>query len=105
MRRSSRALAAALGVPLGLAALTASPPARAFCRTSSCGEDGTGTLCTPAQAGDCGVPLFWGSPCVGYSLQEDASAKGISLEVAQGIFKKAFATWMNAPGPPITHPA
>jgi hypothetical protein len=99
MRRSSRALA---GAALALAALTPASPALAFCRTSSCtspdGGQATGSKCTPTLASDCGVPLFWPTLCVGYSLQKDASPKeGITLDAAQALFQQAFAAWTSAP--------
>jgi hypothetical protein len=89
----SRSNAISLGV--ALAALLASPAAHAFCRTSSCPNVGTSQVCTPAQGGDCGVPLFWPKPCVGWSLQQDASAK-VTFAQAEQIFTTAFDTWMNA---------
>jgi hypothetical protein len=101
MRRSNgaRALLVALAT-LFLSALAPARDALAYCRTSSCGPKGgpaiTGSSCTPSQETDCGIPLFWPTLCVSYSLQKDASVK-ISFEVADEIFEKAFATWMSAP--------
>lgn len=68
--------------------------ASAFCRTSSCPGGITGARCTPALPTDCGVVLFWKNPCVGFSMQEDASSQ-VSLPVATDIFQKAFDAWAN----------
>src|SRR5262249_39390442 len=72
-------------------------------RTSSCGNQGTGTRCSPVMEGDCGVELFWPNACVGFSLQKDAS-KRVTLEETRKVFTKAFATWMNADCPGGGHP-
>jgi hypothetical protein len=101
MRRSNRPVLTCLaGAALGLAALVSESPALAFCRTSSCAPPGgpqkTGAVCTPPKPDDCGKPLFWPTLCVTYSLQKDASKKGISLDVAQEAFAEAFETWTTA---------
>lgn len=83
---------------LVLAALTAPRPAAAYCRTSTCGEAGTGHVCVPAQSNDCGIPLAWPTSCVTYSLQEDASAN-TSLETVTAVTGRAFATWADAACP------
>lgn len=84
----------------GLALSLWQSPAQAFCRTTSCPSSpiGTGQLCTPADPGDCGKALFWPSPCVGFTLQQDAS-KQVSLELSESIFRTAFDTWMKAQCP------
>lgn len=69
--------------------------AEAYCRTSACGSAGTGAVCVPAMPSDCGIPLAWKSPCVGFSMQKDASVR-ISLQTATEIFTRAFATWTTA---------
>lgn len=85
---------------LGLCSSVSIGAARAFCRTTSCPTslNGTGTLCTPSDPGDCGKPLFWPSPCVGFTLQQDAS-KQVPLKLAESIFRTAFDAWMKAPCP------
>jgi hypothetical protein len=90
MARSKPLLAAA-----GLAALLAADPAAAFCRTSSCPDVGTRSVCTPAAVEDCGTPLFWASPCITFSMQQDGSSQ-IGVPEATQIFQTAFATWMAA---------
>jgi hypothetical protein len=95
MRNEPRRLGLALALSLGLAAILPARSALAFCRTATCGKDGTGQVCTPPQPVDCGIPLFWASPCVGYSLQQDAS-KQVSFTTVQQIVKTSFATWEGA---------
>jgi hypothetical protein len=94
MRRNSRPLAASVAA----LALLASPAAHAYCRTSSCPDVGTAQVCTPAVAGDCGVPLVWKRPCVGWSLQKDASVK-VSFAEVEPIVTAAFAAWTSAACP------
>jgi MYXO-CTERM domain-containing protein len=92
-----RGLGLAIALSVGLAALLPASPALAFCRTASCAAAGTGTgqNCMPAQPGDCGKSLFWASPCVGYSIQQNASAK-VSFAEVEKIMKASFATWEGA---------
>lgn len=81
---------------IAAAALVRPSPALAYCRTSVCPETKqTAAVCTPAQPTDCGIPLAWPSPCVSYSIQEDASRQ-VSLAEAEAIFEKAFAAWTQA---------
>lgn len=92
------ALAAAVGLAAAVTASTAARPAAAFCRTSSCPNVGTSQVCTPAGPGDCGTPLFWARPCVGWSLQKDASAKTTFAETEK-IVTTAFHAWTSAACP------
>lgn len=86
-------IAAALA---GVLALAGAPEeALAFCRTSSCPGAGTSQVCTPKEASDCGIPLFWPSSCVGFSMQQDGSNQ-VSLSLAEQIFEEAFARWTGA---------
>lgn len=91
MRGSSRT---ALGIAAVLFASSVAGDAAAYCRTSSC-EGGTGTRCEPPQPEDCGVPLAWPEPCIGFDLQEDAS-KQVSYETALDLTKRAFGAWLGA---------
>jgi hypothetical protein len=79
-----------------LVALGALTPAtaHAFCRTSAC-EEGEGKRCTPVESGDCGIPIFWPTSCVGYSVQRDASYQ-IELEPTEAILARAFGAWSGA---------
>ena len=97
-KKSELALVAAIGLA-GAAGVTAwARPAAAFCRTSSCPSIGTSQVCTPQGPGDCGVPLFWARPCVGWSLQKDASAK-VTFTQMEHIVTTAFHTWTTAACP------
>lgn len=88
---------------VALALLVAPETARAFCRTSSCPNKGTAAVCTPAQPNDCGTPLFWSDPCIGFSLQKDGS-KVASLADAEQIFRDAFTQWEHADCGGGSHP-
>jgi hypothetical protein len=85
----------AAGLALLAAATFVAPSASAYCRTTSCKGVGTGAKCTPVRPTDCGVELFWRSPCVGFSMQKDASVQ-IDLDDATKIFVDAFQQWTNA---------
>ncbi|XXX82694.1 matrixin family metalloprotease [Sorangium sp. So ce134] len=95
--RGARARAvAAASFAIAAAALALPRAALAYCRTSVCPEtQSTAAVCTPRQSTDCGIPLAWPSPCVSYSLQEDASDQ-VSLAEAEAIFAQAFAAWTEA---------
>ncbi len=99
MRRSDLAALTA-----GAALLLSSAAAGAYCRTSSCDPDApdahTGAVCNPPQPDDCGIPIAWpsASPCVEYSVQENASKK-VTFAQTETVMKAAFATWMSAPCP------
>ncbi|MGK4004356.1 matrixin family metalloprotease [Sorangium sp. So ce1036] len=81
---------------IAAAALAHPSPALSYCRTSVCPETKqTAAVCTPAQPNDCGIPLAWPSPCVSYSIQEDASTQ-VSLAETEAIFEEAFAAWTQA---------
>lgn len=90
----SRPLALSVAA-LALGLLAHAAPAEAYCRTASCGDAPTGARCVPAQDTDCGVAVKWGSPCVSFSLQQDASVQ-VPLEAAQSVFETAFNSWMTA---------
>ena len=101
--RSKRYAPIVISMALALVCLVHTEDAEAFCRTSSCAGGVTGARCTPAQPTDCGIELFWKNPCVGFSMQADAS-KQVDLSVATNIFEEAFATWANADCDNGTHP-
>lgn len=96
-----RTLNLALGAVAAIAITSSAGAARAYCRTASCPasagvEAHTSQVCTPAAAGDCGIPLFWNRRCVGWSLQKDASSQ-VNFATMEQIVTQAFQTWMNAP--------
>jgi MYXO-CTERM domain-containing protein len=68
--------------------------ASAYCRTAVCGEE-VGKVCEPAQSNDCGIPIFWPSTCIGFSVQRDASAD-VSLETTRELVAQAFEAWSQA---------
>ena len=62
----------------------------AFCRTTT-----TPIPASYSPADGCftdGLPLFWKNACVGYSLNENASAL-VPLADATRVIDAAFATW------------
>lgn len=93
LRRPARRAAALLAASAGLVSFAWSTQAEAFCQTASC-DDGVGVLCNPASSSDCGIPVFWPSPCIGYSMQRDASVQ-VALEPATAITRAAFQAWTN----------
>jgi hypothetical protein len=91
----AEAARAGLWALVGASILLAPAAASAYCRTSSCGDLGTGSVCEPPEPFDCGLPIAWPTDCVSYTLQEDAS-KSASLATAEAIFAEAFQTWTTA---------
>lgn len=89
MRRVLAALAASL-------AIFAAARADAYCRSSVCPrrEDGStkGHICTPPQPDDCGVPLQWRQPCIGFNVREGDSAQ-ITFADALVTFTLALSAW------------
>jgi hypothetical protein len=90
MRVNNLAAAAVAAV-----ALTTAGPASAYCRTASCPNKMTGAQCLPMKPSDCGIPIAWRTPCIGFSVQEDASSQ-VPLALAEELFQTAFTTWMTA---------
>ena len=93
----------AMSTALVLVGVLHAEDALAYCRTASCEGGVTGARCLPAQPTDCGIELFWKNPCVGFSMQQDASSQ-VSLAVATDIFEQAFDAWTNADCGGGTHP-
>jgi hypothetical protein len=88
MRRALSALLVAAGV-------VTTADAHAFCRSTT-GSGGTeGQVCNgdPINPGE--QPLQWKTPCVGFSVQRDAS-KQVPFNVATDIINQAFITWISA---------
>ncbi len=100
--RSTRARVA-ISTALALVAVLQTGEALAYCRTASCEGGETGARCMPAQPTDCGIELFWKNPCVGFSMQRDASSQ-VSLAVATDIFEQAFQAWADVDCGGGTHP-
>src|SRR5690348_3525400 len=102
-----RAPLASTTLALALCAIALPSTAHAFCRTWSC--DPTKEECPPDPSNPkCGGgvagkhhPLFWPVPCIGFSLQQNATIQlpGATREERYAIFDQiansAFATWQN----------
>ncbi len=98
-----RAVTALLVGAVGAGLLLLPRAADAYCRTSSCPNKVIGTACVPARASDCGVPLFWPTPCVGFTIQKDAE-KNIPSKTVDALTKQAFAAWTDADCGAGAHP-
>lgn len=94
MLRRLAALAAAFA--LSLVATHAS----AYCRSSTgCDPSGKheGKICDPMEPGDCGQPLVWKQPCIGFNIQQDGSPlRGIDYATADQAMQAAFNAWLNS---------
>lgn len=81
-------------------AIAAAPRAGAYCRSTACPgqEDGStdGHVCVPEQPDDCGKPLVWRQPCVGFNVVSKAS-KQIDYADAEIALTLAFAAWTRTP--------
>jgi Matrixin len=82
------------------AALLTAGAAHAYCRTSSCmeGMPHTAAVCDPPASDDCGTPIAWPQPCVGFSVQENASRE-VTFAQTETVMKQAFASWTTAACP------
>lgn len=74
--------------------------AQAFCRKTTCELSPTPSGCTNSRGtGSCiieGLPLFWRSPCLSFSVQRDGSkTSGISARVLQNAVRQAFDNWTS----------
>ncbi|HEY6559419.1 MAG TPA: matrixin family metalloprotease [Polyangiaceae bacterium] len=85
-----------VGAGAALALLCSSAWAFAYCRTTTC--DPRKEACGPA--GGCptrGVPLFWPSGCVSFSVQKHGSpAREIEYDAARDTIQDGFRAWINA---------
>jgi MYXO-CTERM domain-containing protein len=90
-----RLLAAALAASIVIAA---GARAEAYCRSAACPprEDGStdGHVCNPPEPDDCGVEIQWRQPCIGFSVQTDASSQ-IDFDTAEAVLAEAFAAWTS----------
>jgi hypothetical protein len=83
------------GVLALFAGFAVTPHAAAFCRTSACELGEAGRRCSPEQEDDCGVPLYWKEPCLGFSVQRDG-LPDLSADAFAELVELAFATWGGA---------
>ncbi len=83
---------------LGFVMASASP-ASAFCRSSTCRDV---PVCDndPNVDPNC-IPLVWKRPCVGVSLQAQASEQ-VPWDIANAIVTRAFAVWEEPVCDPVT---
>jgi Matrixin len=103
--RITQSVVVAATVALGACLVTYAKDSLAFCRSMTekdklgesknnglpfLGRDGEPAYC-PGK----GVPLFWRSRCIGYSLNR-AAAKTVSLATASRIVSDAFSQWTRA---------
>jgi hypothetical protein len=94
MRPETRAAVAAFA----LAAAFAPRAGLAFCRTTTVPVDPSFVSTVDQPCWTDGLPLYWKTACVGYSIQKDAS-KQVSFDDAQTGMETAFAQWTNASCP------
>lgn len=93
-----------VAIVVSLLGLTATLPARAYCRTSSCelGEEDRADKCERDEH-ECvteGKPLHWASPCIYYAVQRDGSPKsGIDADAFAEEVARAFEAWQNVTCP------
>ena len=88
-----------LAVSVALSATAVAPSASAYCRTTTCP-----TCDKDADGCPTGLPLFWPTSCVTYSMQYLAS-KQIDLATASTVMDKAFEVWMQSDCPEGGTPA
>jgi len=80
------------------AALLVPSAAQAFCRTTTVQIDPSFVSTPDEPCWTEGLPLYWTTACVGYSIQQDASRQ-VSFDDAQTGMETAFAQWTNATCP------
>lgn len=49
-------------------------------------------MCVPASTADCGIPVEWRSPCIGYSVQRDGT-RVAALDAVTEAMEQAFGVW------------
>ena len=100
---SARHVRRALALALALGLMALSSPAAAYCRSTTCRSGATGAdeACQSLEGGvmcDSGgafvLPLWWGTGCVGYSLDAAASAR-VDYADALAAAKGAFTAWTD----------
>ena len=92
MKKMARAHAVAGAI--FFAAVAYAEASSAYCRSRTV-RDAACDKFDDAGCRSCGLPLFWRSRCVGFSLQQDAS-KQISYDHASLAVARAFARWSTA---------
>jgi Matrixin len=90
-----RSLAFAWGALALATALLGTARASAFCRSSVCPGGVEGKVCTPAEPDDCGKPLYWSQPCIGFDVQKSASNQ-VDYDLADQILRTSLGAWESA---------
>ena len=89
-----------LGVGFVLLALSVARGASAFCNAMTCDTGDAKQHCQIDPSTQCvssGVPVFWKSNCVTFSVQQDAAPRaGIDYEAAKASLTRALAAWTGA---------
>ncbi len=74
--------------------------ASAYCRTTTCDQEGAPSSCGTPPANGCntqGIPIAWPSTCVSTSVSAYGSpAQNISADEMRSIVAKAFENWTTA---------
>ncbi|MFP6684148.1 MAG: matrixin family metalloprotease [Polyangiaceae bacterium] len=88
-----------LGCAIAVASLTTARSSAAYCRTAVCtnstNQKVAGTLCTPADPLDCGLPLAWPGRCIGYGIDAQGSSQ-IAFATIESAVETAFSAWQEA---------
>jgi Matrixin len=86
---------------MACACLATTRESAAFCRTLTGNPDGAAPV--PGCPGR-GVPIYWRSRCVGYSIDRLASRR-VSFDVTQQIVSDAFSRWGQSACPTSSGPS
>ncbi len=96
------------GLAIGVAALSASASAGAYCRTTTCNSSDPANPCS-SDADGClvgGKPLYWPGACVSFSVQKDGSPlRHITAQDAEKTIATGFAQWVGAECADGSHPS
>ncbi len=87
---------------VAMAVTTLARPASAYCRATTCGSSAgssaEGSACETSTGnarcagGGAALGLWWGTGCVGYSLDAGAG-RNVTYEASNAAIRAAFATW------------
>ena len=96
-------------VLIALSILLIGQRAMAYCRKTTCELTPTPVGCTSTTGVDyCtneGLPLYWSSPCIAFSVQKDGSVtSGISATELEQRVRTAFDAWMSVTCADGRHP-
>lgn len=84
---------------VAIASLTTTDPSAAYCRTAVCtdsnNQKAAGSLCTPSDPLDCGLPLAWPGRCIGYGIDQQGSSQ-TTFATIEAAVETAFNAWQTA---------